>query len=145
MKTTIREMDSHDYDEMIALWKSIKGLSISQADSKDNITKYLQRNQGLSYVAIQNDTIVGTILCGHDGRRGFIYHLAVNPSSRKQRIGHTLVEASIQALKQEGIDKCHIFVIDDNNAGNSFWTSLGWEKRSGFSVYSYSLTPKATS
>lgn len=133
-------MNILDYEQMIALWKSIEGLALSEADSKENITAYLHRNQGLSYVCEYNDRIVGTILCGHDGRRGLIYHLAVDPSCRHQRIGQRLVEASIGALSQEGIDKCHIFVIDDNDAGNSFWTSLGWEKRSGFSVYSYTVT-----
>ncbi|MWC27683.1 GNAT family N-acetyltransferase [Paenibacillus sp. MMS18-CY102] len=133
---TIREMTIHDYEPMIQLWSSIEGLALSNADSKENIQRYLERNQGLSYVWEQDKQIVGTILCGHDGRRGFIYHVAVNPDYRNQKIGHQLVQTSLNQLRREGIDKCHIFVIEDNAIGNGFWSASGWEKRSGFYVYS---------
>ncbi|SFM30157.1 Ribosomal protein S18 acetylase RimI [Paenibacillus sp. 1_12] len=134
--STIREMTINDYEQMIELWNDIEGLALSNADSRENITMYLNRNKGLSYVCEQNSKIIGTILCGHDGRRGFIYHVTVNPEYRKQKIGNKLVQTSLEKLSQEGIDKCHIFVIEDNIVGNGFWTSTGWEKRSGFFVYS---------
>ncbi|AJY76953.1 GNAT family N-acetyltransferase [Paenibacillus beijingensis] len=132
----IREMTINDYEQMIELWNGIEGLALSDADSKENIDMYLNRNKGLSYVCEHDSKIVGTILCGHDGRRGFIYHLAVHPDYRKQKIGNKLVQISLEKLNREGIDKCHIFVIEDNRVGNGFWTSIGWEKRSGFFVYS---------
>lgn len=134
--STIREMTIHDYEQMIELWNGIEGLAISNADSRENIGNYLNRNQELSYVCEQDNKIIGTILCGHDGRRGFIYHVAVNPDYRKQKIGNKLVQTSLEQLRKEGIDKCHIFVIEDNVVGNGFWASAGWEKRSGFFVYS---------
>jgi ribosomal protein S18 acetylase RimI-like enzyme len=133
---TIREMTIFDYEEMIELWSRIDGLSLSNADSKPNIEKYLNRNKGLNYVYEQDSKIIGTILCGHDGRRGFIYHVAVDSDYRKQKIGNKLVQTSLEKLSIEGIDKCHIFVIEENVIGNSFWTSTGWEKRNGFFVYS---------
>lgn len=129
-------MTINDYEQMIELWSGIEGLALSNADSKENIDMYLNRNKGLSYVYEQDSKIIGTILCGHDGRRGFIYHVAVNPDYRKQKIGYQLVQASLEKLSKEGIDKCHIFVIEDNVVGNDFWASTGWEKRSGFFVYS---------
>ncbi|GMK37391.1 hypothetical protein PCCS19_04440 [Paenibacillus sp. CCS19] len=132
----LREMNIQDYDQMVDLWHSIEGLSISNADSRTNIEKYLARNKSLSFVYEMDGRIVGTILCGHDGRRGFIYHAAVSPQYRKQSIGQQLVDRCLQQLSEEGIDKCHIFVIDDNEVGNHFWSRNGWEKRSGFSVYS---------
>lgn len=134
--STIREMTINDYEQMIELWNGIEGLALSNADSKENIDMYLNRNKGLSYVYEQDSKIIGTILCGHDGRRGFIYHVAVNPDYRKQKIGNKLVQASLEKLSKEGIDKCHIFVIEENVVGNDFWASTGWEKRSGFFVYS---------
>ncbi|TVY07838.1 GNAT family N-acetyltransferase [Paenibacillus cremeus] len=132
----IREMQITDYEQMIALWNSIEGLALSSADSKESIERYLQRNAGLSYVCERDSRIVGTVLCGHDGRRGFIYHVAVSPDYRKQRIGVELVQKSLTQLRLEGIEKCHIFVIEDNAVGNDFWASTGWERRSGFFVYS---------
>lgn len=132
----IREMTIHDYEPMVALWNRIEGLALSDADSKENVEAYLRRNKGFSFVCEQDGTIIGTILCGHDGRRGFIYHVAVDPGYRKQKIGNRLVQKSLAKLREEGIGKCHIFVIEENTVGNAFWASEGWEKRSGFFVYS---------
>ncbi|MDF2721491.1 MAG: family acetyltransferase [Paenibacillus sp.] len=132
----IRDMTIDDYDQMIDLWNGIEGLVLSEADSRDNIEMYLTRNTGFSYVCEQAQRIVGTILCGHDGRRGYIYHVAVNPIYRKQQIGNRLVQASMQQLSKAGIEKCHLFVLENNPTGNRFWASIGWEKRSGFYVYS---------
>ncbi|KRE57431.1 GNAT family N-acetyltransferase [Paenibacillus sp. Soil750] len=132
----IREMTIEDYEQVYCLWNEIEGLALSDADSRPNIELYLNRNKGLSYVYEENNRIIGTILTGHDGRRGFIYHLAVNPNFRKQKIGNKLVEMSLNKLEEQGISKCHIFVIENNIGGNHFWSAIGWEKRSGFFVYS---------
>ncbi|QHW35396.1 GNAT family N-acetyltransferase [Paenibacillus rhizovicinus] len=129
-------MTINDYDQMLALWNAIEGLALSAADSKPNIAMYLERNPGLSYVFEADGLIVGTVLCGHDGRRGFIYHAAVNPAYRNQRIAQQLISKSLQGLREAGIDKCHLFVLDDNEIGQAFWSRRGWEKRSGFAVYS---------
>jgi ribosomal protein S18 acetylase RimI-like enzyme len=80
--------------------------------------------------------LLGPFYVGTMEEGGFIYHVAVNPNYRKQKIGNKLVQTSLGKLREEGIDKCHIFVIEDNVVGNGFWASTGWEKRSGFIVYS---------
>lgn len=134
--SAIREMTINDYEQMIALWKGIEGLALSDADSRDNIDRYINRNKGLCYVYEQDHRIAGTILCGHDGRRGYIYHVAVHPDYRNQRIGNKLVQTGLEKLRNEGIDKCHLFVIEDNVVGNDFWAAVGWDKRSGFYIYS---------
>ncbi|CAH1216927.1 Acetyltransferase YpeA [Paenibacillus plantiphilus] len=137
--SAIREMSINDYEQMIELWKGIEGLALSDADSRDNIDRYINRNKGLCYVYEQDHRIVGTILCGHDGRRGYIYHVAVHPDYRNQRIGNMLVQTGLEKLRNEGIDKCHLFVIEDNVVGNGFWAAVGWEKRSGFYIYSKNI------
>ncbi|NOV01064.1 GNAT family N-acetyltransferase [Paenibacillus planticolens] len=134
--STIREMTIEDYEKSFLLWSQIEGLVLSDADSKPNIESYLHRNKGFCFVCEAEDKIIGTILAGHDGRRGFIYHLAVNPNYRKQSIGQRLVDSSLSQLRELGIEKCHIFVLENNDVGHSFWTAAGWEKRSGFFVYS---------
>ncbi|MFB9325158.1 GNAT family N-acetyltransferase [Paenibacillus aurantiacus] len=131
-----REMAETDYDVMIGLWRGVEGLEISGADSREGITAYLARNPGMSFVAEAEGRIVGTILGGHDGRRGFIYHLAVDPACRGQRIGTELTERCLRAIAADGIEKCHIFVKSDNAIGQGFWARAGWAKRSGFDVFS---------
>jgi ribosomal protein S18 acetylase RimI-like enzyme len=132
----IREIEINDYDEMYCLWTRIPGIGLSSADSRSNIQKFLLRNKGLSFLCLEEEKIVGTVLCGHDGRRGYIYHVAVDEGYRGKGIGRALVEKSLNQLKKEGIDKCHLFVFVDNFIGNSFWTSLGWTKREDILVYS---------
>jgi ribosomal protein S18 acetylase RimI-like enzyme len=134
--SAIREMTIDDYEQMYLLWSQIPGLVLSEADSKPDIARYLQQNEGLSCVCEVDNRVVATILCGHDGRRGFIYHVAVKPEFRKQNIASTLISVSLAKLKQAGIHKCHLFVVEDNELGNQFWSAVGWTKRSGFYVYS---------
>ncbi|OXM85546.1 GNAT family N-acetyltransferase [Paenibacillus rigui] len=136
---TYRKMSIEDYEQVSELWAGIDGLVLSEADSQEQIASYLTRNEGLSFVGMDGDTVIATILCGHDGRRGFIYHVAVSPAYRGRKIGNQLVERSLQRLKAEGIDKCHLFVLEDNELGGQFWTAVGWKKRSGFFVYSKDL------
>ncbi|MFC4103377.1 GNAT family N-acetyltransferase [Paenibacillus xanthanilyticus] len=131
-----REMAAADYDAMMELWRGVEGLELSGADSREGIAAYLARNPGMSFVAEAEGRLVGTILGGHDGRRGFIYHLAVDPASRGRRIGAALTERCLGAIAADGIDKCHIFVKSDNEVGQGFWTRAGWAKRSGFDVFS---------
>lgn len=133
---SIHEMQVGDYDEIYELWRSTSGIGLSNADKKENIHKFLIKNKGLCYVCRHENKIIGTILCGHDGRRGYIYHVTVADEYRRKGIGQTLVEKSLSSLKKAGINKCHLFVITDNTAGNDFWASTGWVRREDIFVYS---------
>lgn len=126
----IRTMTIEDYDEVYALWLNTPGMGLNVLDdSKIGIDKYLQRNPTTCFVAEKDNTIVGVLLSGHDGRRGFIYHTAVALSERGKGIGRALVDNAIEALRAEGINKVALVVIDANKIGNDFWEHLGFTKR----------------
>lgn len=137
--TGVGEIHIDDYDEIYALWGRTPGMGLSGADSQGNILRFLERNKGLSFCRREKGPILGTILCGHDGRRGYIYHVTVAEEARGRGIGSELVEKSLLRLKEKGIDKCHLFVFKDNETGNAFWRSTGWEKRDDIFVYSKSI------
>ena len=127
----IRAMTIADYDDALALWQAIEGLGLSAADSREAITRYLARNPGLSFVAhADTGELVGAVLCGHDGRRGYLHHLAVRPDCRGHGLGRDLAGHCLAALRAEGIDKCHLFVKRSNTAGQAFWQQTGWTERS---------------
>ena len=132
----IREMTIDDYPQVIELWKACEGIGLSADDSQAGITSYLSRNPGLSFVAEQEGQVVGAVLVGQDGRRGYLYHLAVEPSHRNRGIGSDLVKASLNALRAMGIRKCHIFVFADNHGALTFWKKSGWEERSDLKILS---------
>jgi N-acetylglutamate synthase len=125
----IRQMHVTDYDPVLALWQTTEGLGLSAADQRPAIERYLQRNPGMSFVAVDGKQIVGAALCGHDGRRGYLHHLAVAPACRCRGIGRQLVERCLSALAAAGIDKCHLFVFADNAPAVAFWKRVGWTKR----------------
>ena len=126
----IRKMTINDYEGVYELWVNTPGMGMrSVDDSKEGIEKYLDRNPETCFVAEVENNVVGVILSGHDGRRGYIYHVAVNDSVRKQGIGTRLVNAAIEALKEQGINKVVLVAFDKNKLGNSFWESQGFEKR----------------
>ena len=129
MSVVIREMTIEDYDAVLALWQVSEGVGLSDADSEESIGLYLDRNPGLSFVAHGGKHLVGAVLCGHDARRGYIHHLAVSKPHRRQGLGRALVERCLTALRQDGIDKCHIFVFADNQDTIAFWKSIGWTQR----------------
>lgn len=135
----IREIHPDDYSELLELWSRTSGMGLNEADSEVNIRKFLKRNKKLSFCYKEEDNIIATILCGHDGRRGYIYHVAVAPSFRGRGIGRSLVEESLQRLKDAGIDKCHLFVFAENALGNAFWNSTGWVKRKDLFIYSRNI------
>ena len=114
MSIVIREMTIQDYDEVLSLWQASEGVGLSDADSEEGVACFLDRNPGLSFVARDGEHLVGAILCGHDGRRGYIHHLAVSKPHRCQGLGRALVERCLSALRGDGIGKCHIFVFADN-------------------------------
>lgn len=124
-----RQMTIADYEDVFALWEASEGIGLSNADSKENIARYLKRNPGLSFTAWEKNKLVGAVLCGHDGRRGYLHHLAVHKSYRHQGIGSALVEQCLHALEDIGIQKCHIFVYQDNHNAIAFWEKEGWIRR----------------
>ena len=131
------EMTILDYPDVIALWQNSQGIGLSAADTLSGISIYLARNPGHSFVARDQAKLVGAVLCGHDGRRGYLHHLAVQPAYRRQGIGQALVERCITRLRAAGIDKCHIFVYSANQEGQAFWEKIGWVLRTNLLLMSY--------
>ena len=125
----IRAMDPADYDAALALWKRCEGMGLSDADEKEPITRFLERNPGLSFVALDGDALIGTVLCGSDGRRGYLYHLAVDPHYRRRGIGEDLVSRVFEQMQALEIHKCHIMVYGTNEVGLAFWKQDGWVTR----------------
>jgi len=128
MDTKITEMKIADYDEVFALWQDTEGVGLhpDECDSRRGIGRYLARNPGLCFVARDGAKLVGTVLCGTDGRRGYLNHLAVVPGHRREGLGTALVRRCLAALKEIGIPKCNLFVLADNKAAIAFWEKLGW-------------------
>ena len=122
-------MTMDDYDEAMALWQVTEGMGLRPADERQHIARYLARNPGLSFVARDGKRLVGTVLCGHDGRRGYLQHLAVDRAYRRQGIGRALVEQALDALRAININKCHLFVIKTNAPAIDFWKRIGWFER----------------
>ena len=134
---TIRPMTIEDYDEVFAMWQITTKRALSSADERSQIERYLKRNEGLSQVAVVDGKIVGTVLAGHDGRRGFIHHMAVLPEFRRRRIGHALAETAIAKITGEGIEKTHILCYQNNETGQKFWKDFGFVKRDDVFVFSF--------
>ena len=127
---TIRNMTIEDYDQVWALWMSSKNMGFNNVDdSREGIEKYLRRNPTTSFVAEENGKIVGIILGGHDGRRGFIHHTCVSEKCRGQGIGTALLNRCLEALKDEGIHKVALLVFRRNEIGNAFWEKNGFTVR----------------
>ena len=126
----IRNMQLDDYDSVYALWLSCRGMGLNNLDdSREGISKYLARNPDTCYVAVEQGCIIGAILAGHDGRRGYIGHTAVSPAHQQQGVGKQLVEAALNALKQQGINKVNLVVFAHNEKGNDFWERVGFTQR----------------
>ena len=136
MSLSLAAFSMDDYAMVMALWHAIEGVGLSAADQPERIAAYLARNPGMSLVAREDGEVVGAALCGHDGRRGYLHHLAVRPDRRGRGIGRELVAGCLAALAAEGIDKCHLFVFNDNLDGQAFWRKLGWQDRLDLTVMS---------
>jgi N-acetylglutamate synthase len=128
---TAREFLMADYEGAIALWSDVEGVEISEGDSREEIAQYLKRNPGLSRVVEADGKIVGVALCGHDGRRGWIYHLAVAKTYRRQKVGKLLMDDCVNGLQKAGLKRAIILVAGDNSAGHQFWLRNGWEDIDG--------------
>ena len=126
----IRVMKIDDYDGVYALWKKIRGFGIrSIDDSREGVDRFLKRNPTTSVVAEKDGKIVGSILCGHDGRRGCLYHVCVDEAYRRHGIGRAMVVFAMKALKEEKINKVSLIAFTKNDIGNAFWNTIGWTER----------------
>jgi putative acetyltransferase len=126
----IRIMRISDYRSVHALWKKTEGIGLNESDTREAIGRFLRRNPNLSLVATAGRRIVGAVLCGHDGRRGYLHHLAVVPSRRRRGLGRDLVAVCLERLRSEGIPKCNLFLFASNTSGKAFWRRIGWNVRS---------------
>ena len=124
----IEKLRIDDYDEIHQIWSNTNGITLRAIDdSKEGIERFLKRNPNINFICRINGNIVGVILCGHDGRKGFIYHVVVKENYRERGIGKKLVEHVIKSLIEEKITKISVLVNSDNISGNDFWESLGFE------------------
>lgn len=136
----VRGMTIEDYEGVLALWMSIKGFAIrSVDDSREGVGRFLQRNPLTSVVAIEDGQVVGAILCGHDGRRGCMYHVCVAEQYRMRGIGKSMVVYAMDALKNQGINKVSLIAFTENDIGNAFWRQIGWTKREDLNYYDFTL------
>jgi len=129
-------MQPGDYAAARALWEASPGIGLSDADTESATTRFLSRNPGTSFVATDGGHLVGTLLCGHDGRRGYAHHLAVATSHRGRGTARELVRRCLDALAALGIRKCHALVLADNADGLAFWEHVGWTERGELRVVS---------
>ena len=136
----IRPMTIEDYEGVHKLWMSISGFAIrSIDDSREGVERFLTRNPGTSVVAVSDGKIVGSILCGHDGRRGCLYHVCVDEEYRMRGIGKSMVIFAMEALKKEKINKVSLIAFTKNDIGNAFWNEIGWTKRLDLNYYDFTL------
>src|SRR5436853_2692024 len=126
-----REFSIGDYDAALELWQRVQGLEIAEGDDRESVAQFIARNPGLSRVATDGSETVGVALCGHDGRRGHIYHLAVDPGYQGRGLGKRLLNECLEKLRDVGLQRAIIMVAADNPRGQSFWKRSGWEEISG--------------
>jgi ribosomal protein S18 acetylase RimI-like enzyme len=136
----IAVMTMEHYGAVHELLENSTGVTVRSADSREGTQRYLERNPGLSFVAVLHGRIVGCVMCGHDGRRGYLQHLAVDPSHRRQGIGAVLVRRCLDALKDLGIDKIHLDVLADNLPAQRYWTRYGWKRRDDIVRFSFTTS-----
>lgn len=132
-------MEPKHYEAALDLWRRSEGIVLRCADERDALERYLERNPGLSQIALEDGRLVGAVLCGHDGRRGYLYHLAVAKNRRLCGIGSELVNRCLKQLERQGIEKAHIDVVSENSNAEAFWSKLGWYKRGDLIRYSSEL------
>lgn len=136
----VRTMKIEDYEGVFALWMSIKGFAMrSIDDSREGVRRFLIRNPNSSVVAVEDGKIVGAILCGHDGRRGCMYHVCVHENYRMRGIGKAMVVFAMEELKKESISKISLIAFTENDVGNAFWNRIGWTKREDLNYYDFVL------
>lgn len=137
MAYDLSSMTPADYNEVVALWQASEG--VGGTEPRGELEAYLARNPGLSLVARDNGKLVGAVMCGHDGRRGYLYHLAVASSHRGQGIGRAIVERCHEQLRAAGIRRCTIFLFVDNHDGEKFWRQIGFRERTDLKAFAFDL------
>jgi ribosomal protein S18 acetylase RimI-like enzyme len=135
----LRSFEVSDYDAAFALWTATPGMGLGGGDSREGITALLARNPGLSIAAIDRGILVGTALVAHDGRRGFIYHLAVAGEFRDRGLGRAMVERALERFREAGLTRCHIVVYSHNEQGRAFWRHMGFRERPDILTCSHDL------
>ncbi|WP_455930241.1 GNAT family N-acetyltransferase [Pseudomonas fluorescens] len=133
----IRVMQAGDYDAVLELMQNTPGISLRDADSREATARYLARNPQMSFVAEAEGHVIACVMCGHDGRRGYLQHLLVLPDYRRQGIAQALVERCLSALEQLGIHKCHLDVFKTNTHAAEYWQGQGWTLRTDIDRYSF--------
>ena len=136
MSLELREFRPADIASVVELWSAAEGIELDASDSPEVLASFLQRNPGLSTVAFVGGSLAGAALCGHDGRRGLLHHLAVAEFARRQGVARAVVDRCLGQLRLAGILKCHALVFRDNRFGELFWTPAGWDLREKVSLYS---------
>ena len=126
-----REFSIDDYDAALEIWQRVEGLEIAEGDDRDSVAQFLARNAGLSRVASDGSAIVGVALCGHDGRRGHIYHLAIDPAYQGSGLGKRLLDECLDGLRRAGLERAIIMVAGNNPRGLEFWRRYSWEEIPG--------------
>lgn len=136
----IRTMDESDYEEVHNLWMGIRGFGIrSIDDSRDGVIRFIHRNPDTSIVAVEDGRIVGSILCGHDGRSACFYHVCVREDCRRRGIGRAMVGKALLALQAEHINKVTLIAFTNNEVGNLFWKNTGWRMVDNANMYEFTL------
>ena len=135
----IRVMKIEDYPQVHDLWMRIKGFAIRSIDDSEEGVSLFLRNPTTSVVSIEDGKVVGTILCGHDGRRGCMYHVCVDPAYRRRGIGKEMVVFAMNRLREEKISKVSLIAFTQNDIGNAFWRQIGWTKREDLNYYDFTL------
>ena len=143
MSVAIGPMEVADLQAVIELWNNTPGVGLNESDEPDCLRAYLARNPGLSLAARDGSALIGAVLCGHDGRRGYLNHLAVAPDYRRRGLGQQMVMACLDKLAALGIARCNIFIYADNEPGERFWTRCGWRPRSDLKVLQRQTTETA--
>ncbi len=133
----IAEMTEKHIPAVLSLWEGTEGIGLDEdVDNPRAIGRYLKRNPGMCFIALEDGKLIGAVLCGTEGRRGYLNHLAVLPAFRRKGIGSALVDKTLAALKKAGIGKCNLFLYRDNDPGRRFWEKTGWQVRDNLMVVS---------
>lgn len=125
-----------DLEDLTTFWRSIQGVGLGKGDDPDSLLRFIRRNPATCFLIRNEAKIVGSVLGGFDGRRGYIYHLAVCPERRRQGLGRVLMDTVCRALEKQGAHKIHLFVLNANSDVMGFYQRLGWNRRTDIQVMS---------
>lgn len=134
MSIQITEMTAADCDGVVSFWQQQEGIGLNESDTPNAIAACLNRNPRMSFIVRDGGQIVAAVLCSHDGRRGYLHHLAVNSTHRRRGIGKSLVQRCLDRLFREKIPKCNIFLFAENSEGKEFWQAAGFKDRTDLKV-----------